>query len=174
MLRTSFAADYVRCGRDLVGIKSNTTNDLGIEWLRRFLGDDYQVHILETRTRQPMHIDTTCMPLAPGKLLVNPDWVDKSRLPSVFKSWEVREAPRPVETPGRIYDMSSMWLSMNVLMLDEERVIVERAQEPLIRMLAEWGFQPIPVQFHNYFVFGGAFHCATLDVRRRGTLQSYS
>jgi len=25
----------------------------------------------------------------------------------------------------------------------------------------------------NYKPFGGSFHCATLDIRRRGTLQSY-
>jgi glycine amidinotransferase len=29
------------------------------------------------------------------------------------------------------------------------------------------------VPFLHYAAFGGAFHCATLDVRRRGTLQSY-
>ena len=69
--------------------------------------------------------------------------------------------------------MSSVWLSINVLMLDQKRVVVEASQEPLIEMLADWGFEPIPCPFTNYFVYGGAFHCATLDVRRRGTLESY-
>ena len=168
------AADFTRLGRDLVCIRSNTTNAFGIEWVRRLLGDEYTVHVLDVKTRQPMHIDTTIIPLAPGKVMINPEWVDAKNLPPVFKHWEVREAPQPVATPGRIYDMSSLWLSINTLMLDEERVIVEKAQEPLIRMLRDWGFKPIPVQFHNYFTFGGSFHCSTLDVRRRGTLQSYA
>ena len=30
-----------------------------------------------------------------------------------------------------------------------------------------------PLEFLDYVAFGGSFHCATLDVRRRGGLQSY-
>mgnify|MGYP003298904831 CR=1 FL=1 len=36
-----------------------------------------------------------------------------------------------------------------------------------------WGFTPIPCSFRNFNSFGGSFHCATLDVRRRGKLESY-
>ena len=43
----------------------------------------------------------------------------------------------------------------------------------MIRLLKEHGFEPIPVRFVNYTPFGGAFHCATLDIRRRGTLEDY-
>jgi glycine amidinotransferase len=67
----------------------------------------------------------------------------------------------------------SKWISINLLMLDEERVIVEKQQEPLIKALKDWGFQPIPCSFDSYYPFLGSFHCATLDVRRRGVLQSY-
>jgi len=48
-------------------------------------------------------------------------------------------------------------------MLDEERIIVEKRQEPLIKALKNWGFKPIPCAFENYFPFLGSFHCATLD-----------
>jgi glycine amidinotransferase len=50
---------------------------------------------------------------------------------------------------------------------------VERLQESLIKKLKDWGFEPISYSFANYAPFGGSFHCATLDVRRRGELQSY-
>ena len=43
----------------------------------------------------------------------------------------------------------------------------------LIKALKDWGFDPIPAPFLSYGPFGGSFHCATLDVRRRGTLKSY-
>ncbi len=56
---------------------------------------------------------------------------------------------------------------MNILMLDEERVIVERQDEPMIKALKGWGFKPILCNFRNFNSFGGSFHCATLDVRRR-------
>ncbi len=171
------AADFVRCGRDLFVNKSNVTNDLGIEWLRRHLGERYRIHELESLCRNPMHIDSSFLPLAPGKVLVNPDYIDPRRLPGIFKSWDVLVAPRPDPFPRSEWrmrlSMCSAWISMNVLMLDPERVVVERTQTTLIRQLRDWGFKPIPCAFLNYAPFGGAFHCATLDVRRRGTLESY-
>jgi glycine amidinotransferase len=69
--------------------------------------------------------------------------------------------------------MTSKWINMNILMLDERRAIVERQDEPMITALKKWGFLPISCNFRNFNSFGGSFHCATLDVRRRGTLESY-
>lgn len=169
------AADFVRCGRDLFVTRSNVTNLLGIEWLRRHLGDRYTIHEVESRCRNPMHIDSSFMPLAPGKVLVNPDYIDTARLPQILRSWDVLVAPKPDPTPGwrsRV-SMSSAWISMNVLMLDQERVVVEASQHSMIKALKDWGFRPIPCAFANYGPFGGSFHCATLDIRRTGTLQSY-
>ena len=167
------AADFTRCGRDIFCTRSNVTNDFGIDWLQRHLGEAYTIHRIETRSRQPMHIDTTFVPLAPGKALINPTFLDRNHLPSILSSWELRAAPDPVVNSTTPIDLSSAWLSMNVVMINPEQVIVEASQEPLIAMLRDWGFDPIPCPFTNYFVFGGAFHCATLDVRRRGTLESY-
>lgn len=170
------AADFMPCGRDIFVQRSNVTNAAGIQWLRRHLGDGYRVHEIESRCRTPMHIDATFMPLAPGKLLVNPDHIDGTRLPPMFKSWDVIAAPRPEPIPGllsRFFAMASEWISLNVLMLDETRVIVERSQISMMRVLKEHGFESIPCAFHDYLPFGGSFHCATLDIRRRGGLQSY-
>ncbi|WP_445634085.1 Inosamine-phosphate amidinotransferase 1 [Nostoc sp. DSM 114161] len=171
------AADFVRCGRDIFVTKSNVTNDAGINWVRRHLGEQFQVHIIETKSKQPMHIDTTFVPLGPGKVMINPKYIDVDRLPSILKSWDVLVAPEPAIITGGYLNgnasLCSTWLSMNVLLLDEERVICEKSQEPTIRALKDWGFKPIPCNFMSYNIFGGAFHCATLDIRRRGTLQSY-
>jgi len=52
-------------------------------------------------------------------------------------------------------------------------VVVERQDEPMISAMKKWGFTPIPCNFRNFNSFGGSFHCATLDVRRRGKLESY-
>jgi glycine amidinotransferase len=167
------AADFVRCGRDIFVQRSNTTNYLGIEWLRRNLGAEYSIHEIISQCPQPMHIDTTFVPLAPGKVLVSPEFLNKEELPDIVKRWDILEAPQPVPSLGMAAQLSSTWLSMNVLMLDEERVIVETRQEPLIKALKDWGFKPIPCNFESYYGFGGSFHCATVDIRRRGTLQSY-
>jgi glycine amidinotransferase len=171
------AADFVRCGRDLFVQRSNVTNESGIEWLRRHVGERFRIHPIETRCKNPMHIDSSFMPLAPGKVLVNPDYVDTKRLPALFKSWDILVAPRPDPISRWSWrthvSMCSDWLSMNVLMLDPERVFVDRSQVSMIKALRDWGFQPIALPFLNFAPFGGSFHCATLDVRRRGGLESY-
>ncbi|CAL9359988.1 amidinotransferase [Streptomyces griseomycini] len=170
------AADFVRAGRDLFVTRSNVTNGMGIDWLRRHLGPGYRIHEIESRCRTPMHIDTTFVPLAPGKALVNPEYVDVDRLPEVLSSWDILVAPEPDPITDRLLRITSMcgrWLSMNVLMVDEKRVIAERNHTGMLRALERWGFEPIPCDLLHYAAFGGSFHCATLDVRRRGTLESY-
>jgi glycine amidinotransferase len=165
------AADFVRCGRDVFAQKSLVTNEFGLEWLRRHLGDGYRLHVLEFDDPHPMHIDATLLPLAPGKLLINPERVP--RVPEIFRGWSVFHAPPPAIPDGHPLYMTSKWINMNLLMLDEERAVVERQDERMICALKDWGFKPVPCDFRNFNSFGGSFHCATLDVRRRGTLQSY-
>jgi glycine amidinotransferase len=165
------AADFIRCGRDIIGQKSNVTNEFGIEWLRRHLGDTYRLHVFEFDDSHPMHIDATLVALAPGKLLINPERVPK--VPNIFKGWDILKAPKPIIPDDHTLYMTSKWINMNVLSLDEKRVMVERQDEPMIAALKEWGFKPVPCNFRNFNTFGGSFHCATLDVRRRGKLESY-
>jgi glycine amidinotransferase len=163
------AADFVRCGRDLFVQRSHVTNAMGIAWLARHLGSAYRIHEVPVHDKHPMHIDATLMPLAPGKLLVNSERLPK--IPEIFRSWDVLRAPAPSSTADFV--LSSSWISMNVLMLDETRVVVEPSEENLIRALKDWGFETIPCPFRGFNRFGGSFHCATLDTRRRGELRSY-
>jgi len=168
------AADFVRCGRDIFGQLSHVTNRFGAEWLQRHLGDSYRVHLIESRCRQAIHIDTTLMPLCPGKVLINPEFLDIKKLPSIFKTWDILVAPEPVCSENDPMGATvSGWVNMNVLMLDEERVVVEEKQVPMINLLKDRGFKPIPCPFESYYPFWGSFHCATLDIRRRGELKSY-
>ncbi len=165
------AADFLRCGRDLLVQRSHVTNRFGIDWVRRHLGEGFRVHELTLSDPHPMHIDASLAPLAPGKLLINPERVPV--VPELFRHWDVRPAPRPRIPDHHPLYMTSKWINMNVLMLDEERVLVEREDEPMIRTLREFGLAPIPCGFLAFNSFGGSFHCATADVRRRGGLQSY-
>jgi glycine amidinotransferase len=165
------AADFVRCGVDIFAQRSHVTNEAGIDWVRRHLGDTYRVHVLELDDDHPMHIDASLMPLAPGRLLINPERVPE--IPRMFKDWDVLAAPAPVIPDAHPLYMTSKWINMNVLMLDEQRIVVERQDTAMIDAMEKWGLTPVPCDFRNFNSFGGSFHCATLDVRRRGTLQSY-
>lgn len=165
------AADFIRCGRDIFVQRSQVTNLFGIRWLARHIGPAYRIHVLSFRDAAPMHIDATLMPLAPGKLLVNPERVPK--IPPIFSGWDVLASPPSTIPDSHPMFMSSRWVNMNVLMLDEKRVVVEQQEEPLIRALKDFGFTCIPCPFRHVMSFGGAFHCVTCDVRRQGTLKSY-
>lgn len=168
------AADFVRCGRDIFGQRGARTNQFGIQWLQRHLGEDIRIHIIPTRCDFSVHIDTTFVPLGPRRALVNPHWIGE--LPAALKGWQILEAPDPEGTaeafPGIHYE-TSPFISMNVFALDERRVFVDCQQKKLIRMLKDHGMEPIDIPFDLPPFLGGAFHCVTLDIRRRGHLQSY-
>ena len=161
------AADFVRCGRDIVGQLSNVTNRAGVTWLERFLGEDYRVHLIESRDDHAFHIDTTFMPLAPGRALVNPEFLDLTSIPAALRGWELLVAPAPVPRPHAVRGFVSNWISMNVLSIDPKRILVDSKQQPLIQALRNWGFEPIPFDLSPVYAFGGGFHCVTLDIRRQ-------
>lgn len=163
-------ADFVRFGRDIVVQKSHVTNDFGIDWLQRALEGRYRIHRVAVNDPHAMHIDATIVPLAPGKMLVNPERYVPHDL---FQGWEILEAPKPTLPSDWPMYFCSPWVSMNVLSLDEQTVVVERQEEPLIEALRDWGFRCIPLDFRHVYTFGGSFHCVTLDVRRRGALRQF-
>lgn len=166
------AADFMRCGRDIFYHKSFVTNEMGVTWLKRHLGETYRFHEIDTRCRRPVHIDTTFIPLAPGKAIANPDYAPY--LPEILKKWDILYPPTPIsKSPKSPYQFGSHWLSINLFSLDEERVFVDAQQEPMLRKLRDWGFKPIALPFQNYYPFAGGLHCSTLDIRRKGTLESY-
>ena len=68
---------------------------------------------------------------------------------------------------------SDDFLGMNVLMLDENRVVIDKDEVPVIRMFEDLGITCIPVAVRNASYIGGGCHCYTCDIRRCGNLQSY-
>jgi glycine amidinotransferase len=164
------AADFLKFGRDVLAQRSHVTNGAGIEWVRRHLGPEFVVHEFAFEDEHPMHIDATVMPLAPGKLLANPDRAPK--LPEFLRGWDVLYAPPPTIPREHPMHMSSAWVTMNLISIDHERVVVEASEEPLIRALRDFGMKVVPCPFRHFNTFGGSFHCATLDVRRRPLVSS--
>ena len=164
------AADFLRFGRDIVAQRSHVTNEFGIEWVRRAVGPEFRVHVIEVDDPHAMHIDATLMPLAPGKLLVNPERFVPTEL---FKGWEILEAPKPALPPSWPMYFCSPWVSMNVLSVNPGTVVVESHELALIEALSEWGFRCLPADFRHVYSFGGSFHCVTLDVARSGANGAY-
>lgn len=49
------------------------TNYFGIEWVRRHLGDKYNIHIVSFRDPNPIHVDSSFNIIGPGLVITNPD-----------------------------------------------------------------------------------------------------
>ena len=116
------AADFTRCGHTLVGQLSHVTNRKGVESLRAAVPAGYAVELLDVTDSHAMHIDATLLPLRPGLLVYNPERVSEAALRrlAVFRDWELKaypHQPAPRKEPPRY--MTSGWLLMNVLSLDE-------------------------------------------------------
>ncbi|CAE8666435.1 unnamed protein product [Polarella glacialis] len=67
----------------------------------------------------------------------------------------------------------SEWLSLNVLSIDDQKVLVEVPETKVMDLLSKHGFEPIAVPLRSIAEFGGANHCCTADVHREGQLESY-
>ena len=171
------AANVLRLGRDLIYLVSGTGNEMGGEWLQTILADDYRVHFLKD-VYYGSHIDSTFVALRPGLMLCNPARINDDTLPEILKQWDVIYSP-PMENTDR-YDaeylsksIGSNWIDMNLLSINPSLVVVDQDQTALIKLLEKQGLDVIPLKLRHSKMLGGGFHCVTLDIRRKGTLQRY-
>ena len=171
------AANVLRLGRDLIYLVSGTGNELGGQWLQTILGDEFRVHFMKD-VYYGSHIDSTFVALRPGLILCNPGRINDDTLPEILKQWEVIYSP-PMENTGQ-YDadylsksIGSKWIDMNLFSINPNLVVVDQHQTALIKLLEKQGLDVIRLKLRHSKMLGGGYHCITLDIRRRGTLQRY-
>lgn len=167
-------AQLIRIGQDVLFNCSTENHRMGMRWLADQLGPDYRLHEINVTDN---HVDTRVVPLRPGTLLLHDD-VSLGQLPPFLRGWDVLRYTTPADTLDRsLYGErpvpASPALGMNILSLDEERIVVQHDQVELIRTLSDAGFTPIPCRWRHGRVTCGGFHCMTLDVRRASALESY-
>jgi len=169
------AADVCRLGKDLFVQHGFTTNLAGIEWIRRHF-PNHRVHAVNfPNDPYPIHIDASFVPLRPGLIINNPirRLPDEQRKLFFDNGWEILDAAMPVHNSPPPLCYSSVWLSMNSLVVDEKHIIVEESEINQIQQFKDLGFEPIPVPFRNAYAFGGGIHCCSADVRREGGCNDY-
>jgi glycine amidinotransferase len=168
------AADVIRCGKDLFVQKSMVTNNAGINWLHRHY-PDHRVHMVRYRELTPWHMDTTIVPLRAGLVLVNPVRTPLEPQKQLFdkNDWEVLEAPKSLLKKKGSMVFCSIWLNVNLLVLDPKTVCVEASETPVMELLDKHGLEVVPVPMYDVAAFGGGLHCSTADVYRQGTCEDY-
>ena len=168
------AANVLRVGRDILYLVSSSGNMLGLEWLRRVLGDGYRVHPV-TDVYDGTHIDTTINVVHAGLVVLNPQRVKKHQVPPIFENWDVIWCPEMVDTGySWAYPRASIWQGMNFVMINPELAVVNDLQLPLIEELERHGVDVIPLEMRHARNLSGGFHCVSVDVRRRGVLEDYT
>jgi N-dimethylarginine dimethylaminohydrolase len=171
------AANVLRLGQDLIYLVSATGNELGGQWLQTMLGDEFRVHFLKG-VYYGSHIDSTFVALRPGLILCSPARINDDTLPDVLKQWEVIYSP-PMENTGGFdaeylsRSIGSKWIDMNLFSINPNLVVVDRDQTALIKLLEKHGLDVIPLKLRHSKMLGGGYHCVTLDIRRKGTMQRY-
>ena len=190
------AANTVRMGRDLLYLVSSSGNNKSARWLQSVLGDEYRVHTTEDIYRSS-HIDSTVLCLRPGLVMLNSKRVNEKNCPALFDKWDkiwfedvaptsqpeldfqknVRDKlAKQLEALGfqtNLNDMSSPWVGMNFLSLDQNTVVVDERQTNLIKLFEQRQFTVVPVRMRHIYTQGGGIHCATLDTVRDSKLESY-
>jgi glycine amidinotransferase len=163
------AADFMRFGTVILGQYSHVTNQAGVDYLQKHLPEGYRVEMLEVNDPNAMHIDATILPLRKGLLVYNPKKVTEAALRAheVLKNWDLRPYPfipqEPTEPP--LY-MTSPWLSLNALVLDGQRIVVEASDDITVEWYEQLGMTCIRCPFKHVNSIGGSFHCATVDLVR--------
>ena len=167
-------AQCLRLGRDLVVNIANDNHAQAVTWLERHLGDRYRVH--RARRMSDNHIDSMIVALRPGAFLTRHAGI-RDHLPDAFKKWDFIVPPTPQHFPT--YDegdlvLTSPYIDLNVLSVSPKKLLCNEDCVDVIKTLEKAGFEVIPVRHRHRRLFGGGFHCFTLDTVRDGGLEDYA
>ncbi|WP_228838956.1 inosamine-phosphate amidinotransferase 1 [Nocardia amamiensis] len=167
-------AQCIRLGRDVLVNVANTNHELGLSWLRRAF-PELRFHRLDAIADS--HIDSIVVPLRPGLLMLRcADYLDA--LPEPLHGWDIVVPPEQDEDAFPDYsdfgfNLTSRYIDINVLSVDEDTVVVNSLCPDLMRTLEKKGLTVIPVRHRHRRLFGGGFHCFTLDTVRAGGHEDY-
>ncbi|MDR3083364.1 MAG: glycine amidinotransferase [Streptomyces sp.] len=169
-------AQCLRLGRDLVVNIANANHAAACDWLERHLGGTRRVHRVHRMSDN--HIDSMLLALRPGLFLARHEGL-RDLLPEPFRRWKLIVPPQPEEANFPVYDdgdlvLTTPYIDLNVLSVGPDRVLVNEACPELVKVLEHEGFTVVPVRHRHRRLFGGGFHCFTLDTVRTGGLEDYA
>lgn len=169
-------AQVLRLGKDLIVNVANENHSSACTWLERHVGDKFRVHRVHRMSDN--HIDSMILALKPGVFLARHAGI-KDLLPAPFNKWKFIIPPVPAEKNFPIYDdgdllLTSPYIDLNVLSVSPHTVVANDGCPGVIRCLEREGFEVVPVRHRHRRLFGGGFHCFTLDTVRSGGLEDYT
>jgi glycine amidinotransferase len=168
-------AQCLRLGKDIIANISTANHAMACDWLERHLGERFRIH--RVHKLSDSHIDSMILALRPGTFLVRSKEV-ADFLPKQLRKWDMIVAPLPKTNNFPQYDetdlvLTSPYIDLNVFSVSPDTVLVNDACPELIRTLEQNKFTVVPVRHRHRRLFGGGFHCFTLDTVRDGGIEDY-
>lgn len=168
-------AQCLRLGRDIIANISTDNHAMACDWLERHVAGRFRIH--RVYKLSDSHIDSMVLALRPGTLLVRSLGV-ADFLPEQLRKWDMIVAPLPKINNFPQYGdtdlvLTSPYIDLNVFSVSPDTVLVNDACPELIRTLEQNKFTVVPVRHRHRRLFGGGFHCFTLDTVREGGIEDY-
>lgn len=135
-----------------VGLSGNATSPAGVEWLKRYLGSEYQVHVIRLKPDR-FHLDWVFSLNRPGLLTFAPSAME-GELPEPLKSWDKIEV-FPEEVAGA-----------NNLSLDEHTILMAEQYERIAEEYTRRGMEVILEPLDLTIAYGSGSRCLTAVLRR--------
>lgn len=158
------AANICRLNDSWLFLESASGNRAAAAWLQAQFPD---INIEICNFYAGVHIDSTITPLREGLVVLNASRVTPENCPRVLRGWDKIWVDDVVAQDFYQYPYASKWIAMNMLSIDPDTVIVDRAQTQLITILERRGITVIPHTLRHSRTLGGGFHCVTLDLWRQ-------
>lgn len=133
---------------------SERTDELGVEFLKKELGQEYQIIPLKLNPKF-LHLDVVLTIINPELILIYKDGLEKD-------SYELLEKYQKIE----ITKEEQFELGTNVFVVDENTVIVNSNHTRLIKEIQKKHLKVIPLNMSQTAKDGGAFRCTTCPLER--------
>ena len=168
------AANIMRLGTHILFNASNENARMGVEWLKRHLDSKYTIWEINIADS---HIDSAFLPLRPGLALITREdfW---HKLPAEIQKWDKIYIPMKNRTLDEINSqgikLASPRIELNVFSVSPELIVCHpQYEKELNHKLKPYNITAIGSRMRHCEIFAGAHHCTTLDIRRKGELESY-
>jgi hypothetical protein len=98
-------------------------------------------------------------------------------MPDKFKNWRYIIPPEPDLGAFPVCEdddlvLTSPYIDLNVLSVSPQVVVANESCTGVVKVLDAAGFEVVPVRHRHRRLFGGGFHCFTLDTVRAGALRT--
>lgn len=157
------AANICRMGNNWIMLESASGNKKAYDWLVKKFPN---VNIELVNFYAGVHIDSTISPINSELVLVCKARVKPEDIPLTLRGRDIIWVEDVVPQDFIGYPYASKWIAMNTLTINPETVIMDAAQEELIKEVEMRGITVIPHTLRHSRTLGGGFHCTTLDLER--------